>query len=97
MRETNRTTMQETKRINIYGLVQGVAYRLSAQRAAIQNHITGTVQNLRDGSVEIIATGDIFHLEQFIDWCKKGPSRAEVETVNVGNLPLQRFRSFSII
>ncbi len=89
--------MQETKKLNIYGKVQGVAYRLSAQRAALANQITGTVQNLPDGSVQIIATGERLNLEQFIDWCRKGPSRADVESVYVGDLPLQRFRSFSII
>jgi acylphosphatase len=89
--------MQETKKLNVYGRVQGVAYRLSAQRAALANHITGTVQNLPDGSVQIIATGEIFPLQQFIDWCRKGPSRADVESVKVEDLPLQRFSRFSII
>lgn len=86
-----------TIRIIIQGKVQGVFYRQSAREKAITLGITGTVCNLPDETVEIIATGNNEQLEQFIQWCESGPPRAIVSDIESTPLPLQTFENFSII
>lgn len=88
--------MQKTLSIRVTGKVQGVYYRQSAKEKAIALGITGHVQNERDGSVTIIATGTATQLEELTTWCRKGPSRAIVDKVVTEPLPLQLFPSFRI-
>jgi acylphosphatase len=59
--------------------------------------ITGTVQNLDDSSVRIIATGSQEQLEKLISWCRQGPSKAIVTGISAQELSLQSFDDFSII
>ena len=67
--------------IRVSGLVQGVFFRASAQRAAWEHGVTGSARNEPDGSVFIEAEGSDQALERFVAWCKKGPSRARVDRV----------------
>ena len=64
--------------IRITGKVQGVGYRAWAEKAAGEFGITGYVQNLDDGSVEILAQGKEDDLKRFVDMCNKGPFFARV-------------------
>ncbi len=82
--------------IIVKGKVQGVFYRQSTRELAEKLSINGSVKNKKDGSVEIIATGDEEQLEQLINWCKQGPSRAVVSTVETSPLPLKHFTKFII-
>jgi acylphosphatase len=59
--------------------------------------VTGTVRNLANGDVEIIATGTEQQLRGLIDWCHHGPSRASVEKVFVEDLPVQDANNFKIV
>lgn len=70
-------------RLQIFGRVQGVFYRQSAQETAKSLNLKGWVKNLPDGSVLIEAEGERQSLTSFIAWCKQGPSRARVESVQV--------------
>ncbi|WP_409307171.1 acylphosphatase [Pectobacterium sp. B1J-3] len=68
----------------VYGLVQGVGFRYSTQRRAIELGLRGYVRNHDDGSVEIIACGGQLDVEQLVDWLRKGgPRSANVEKVLV--------------
>ncbi len=51
--------MEEEKRIEIkvLGMVQGVFFRSTTRDKAKKLGLKGTVRNMRDGSVEIIAEG----------------------------------------
>ncbi len=49
-----------------HGRVQGVGFRATAKRLADHLTLMGTVRNLPDGTVEIIAQGDKETLQQFI-------------------------------
>jgi acylphosphatase len=89
--------MQQTQLILVNGKVQGVFFRQSSVETAVILGITGTVRNLPDGSVQIVATGPSEKLEQFVNWCHKGPRQATVNKVIVQSLPLQEFASFSIV
>ena len=89
--------MLQTIRLVISGKVQGVFYRQSTKEKATELGITGTVKNLRDGSVEVTATGTVKQLEQFTQWCNQGPPRAVVTDIVSTPLPLQPFTNFIII
>lgn len=49
------------------GRVQGVGFRYTAKSTAAGFEITGTVRNLSDGRVELIAEGPRAELEAFRD------------------------------
>ncbi len=71
------------RRYLVRGQVQGVFYRASAQRAALDLGLTGWVRNLSDGSVEALACGPAAALDAFEAWLWQGPPRARVSAVEV--------------
>lgn len=48
------------KRMHVYyeGSVQGVGFRFTAERIAVELGLTGWVKNLPDGRVELVAEGE---------------------------------------
>jgi len=73
--------MEQRVLILVKGRVQGVYFRASAAQTAAGLGIRGCVENLADGSVRIVAEGMTEKLERLIEWCKEGPPRAEVKSV----------------
>ena len=69
--------------IKVYGKVQGVWFRKSAQQKALALGLRGFCKNMEDGSVYIEAEGDLEKLFNFVNWCKKGPELAEVENIKM--------------
>lgn len=67
----------------ISGLVQGVFFRWNTKKMADKLQLSGWVRNLPDGRVEAIFEGDKESIEKMIEWCKKGPSEAIVEKVEI--------------
>ncbi len=67
----------------IEGEVQGVTYRQFVQEKAFEYKVTGTVQNMDDGSVEVVAQGDDPILKQFLESISAGPEEAQVESLSV--------------
>jgi acylphosphatase len=47
------------------GRVQGVGFRYTARTVALGFEVTGSVRNLPDGRVELIAEGERAELEEF--------------------------------
>jgi acylphosphatase len=47
------------------GHVQGVGFRYTVKRVALGFEVTGTVRNLPDGRVEVMAEGEPAELESF--------------------------------
>ena len=66
--------------IRVSGRVQGVFYRASAKKEATRMGICGIVKNEPNGDVLLEAEGNDDNLAEFIAWCKKGPSGAQVMT-----------------
>jgi acylphosphatase len=85
-----------TMRLVITGKVQGVFYRKSAKEKAVELKITGTVRNLTNGDVEIIATGNREQLDNLINWCKTGPPKAVVAKIEIDEQLFRQFPDFSI-
>ena len=85
-----------TVHLIVKGKVQGVFYRANTKKKADEYGITGWVQNTKDDAVEIVASGSQNNLDQFIDWCKKGPSRAKVTDVIREERDEETFADFSI-
>jgi len=70
-------------RIVLQGLVQGVGYRFFVVDRARQHNITGYVQNLPNGSVEVVAEGAKGLLNDFIRELRIGPVSAHVTGIDV--------------
>lgn len=69
-------------RLVITGWVQGVGYRMWAERTAMALGIRGWVRNRADGSVELLATGEDVAISQLIEACRQGPRTALVTDVS---------------
>jgi acylphosphatase len=67
----------------VTGRVQGVAFRASTVFEARAHGLTGWVQNLADGSVELEAQGDDDRVAALLAWCAHGPPAARVASVAV--------------
>jgi acylphosphatase len=70
-------------RLTITGRVQGVGYREWAIATARQLGLAGWVRNRADGSVEALVVGDEQAVGQMIDACRRGPSLARVDDIDV--------------
>jgi len=82
--------------IKVTGRVQGVWFRDSTRRKAIELEISGFVRNEPDGSVFIEAEGNPESLNKLIAWCREGPPNARVEEVAAEQSFLKNFEGFEI-
>jgi acylphosphatase len=79
------------------GRVQGVGYRAFVLARAREHGVHGEVRNAADGSVEVIAEGDVESLESFLADVREGPVHARVDLVDVrANDGKPRYRGFTI-
>ena len=74
---------QRRVHLRITGLVQGVSYRANTLELARRLGVTGWVRNLPSGEVESVAEGPPDALDRLIEWCKRGPGGARVDSVEV--------------
>jgi len=70
-----------TWRFIVEGAVQGVGFRYFVVHRARELHLGGTVRNLPDGSVEVVAQGDPRSLGELEAALWRGPSLARVKRV----------------
>jgi len=81
----------------VRGTVQGVGYRYFVQQVARELGVNGTVRNLRDGSVEVVAVGHERHLSELAGRLHIGPYGAEVREVEFNDAELGEHRSFEVV
>jgi len=67
----------------VHGVVQGVFFRYSTRIEALRLGLTGTVRNLPDGTVRVVAEGPRRKLDRLLAWLRRGPELAAVERVDV--------------
>jgi acylphosphatase len=70
-------------RLRISGRVQGVGYRDWALATGQRLGLNGWVRNRADGSVEALVVGDDGAVGKMIEACRRGPSLARVDAVDV--------------
>jgi acylphosphatase len=70
-------------RLLISGRVQGVAFRWETLQAAERYGVNGWVRNLPDGRVEAVVEGPRQQVTDLIDWCRKGPPVARVDSLDI--------------
>jgi acylphosphatase len=70
-------------RIVISGRVQGVFFRQETKDRARTLSVTGWITNRSDGRVEAVFQGSRESVDSMIEWCRQGPSLADVESVEV--------------
>ena len=87
---------EERARVLVSGRVQGVSFRDATRSQAEQLGLSGWVRNTQDGQVEAVFEGVPETVQQMIEWCKSGPSSADVEDVTVENEQPENLSGFEI-
>jgi len=65
MSQSAQPTARRRMLVFFSGRVQGVGFRYTAKTVATGFEITGTIKNLTDGRVELVAEGDHAELDAF--------------------------------
>ena len=77
--------------------MQRVGFRYFVEDAAQREGIQGYVRNQHDGSVEVVAEGEIDAMQRFEMAVRRGPSGARVEDVDTVDVePSNRFAGFRV-
>ena len=87
------------KRLHIYysGMVQGVGFRFTAERAANSLGLAGWVKNLRDGRVEVLCEGEEAALVSFINKIKNGVVKEYITSADIEwEEPRNEFEDFAV-
>jgi len=72
---------KERMRVIVDGRVQGVFFRDSTRRAALDICVSGWVRNLSDGRVEAVFEGEPGAVAGAVAWTRAGPPRAVVTSL----------------
>jgi acylphosphatase len=84
------------RRVIVRGYVQGVFFRDTVRRRAEERSVAGWVTNRADGAVEAAFEGEPDSVEALVDFCRRGPSRARVDDVEVTEEEPEGLRDFRI-
>jgi acylphosphatase len=84
------------RRVIVRGRVQGVFFRDSLRRLAEQRGVAGSAANREDGAVEAVFEGEPEAVEALVDLCRRGPSRARVDGVDVREEQPEGLQGFRI-
>ena len=84
------------RRVVVHGRVQGVFFRDSTEREAASRGVAGWVRNRDDGAVEAVFEGDSDAVEALVEFCKSGPSRADVDRVEVEDEEPEGLEGFEV-
>ena len=88
--------MNIQRKIVVRGKVHGIAFRNATWRKAMELGIRGSVRNLDDGIVEILASATDKKFKVFENWRRVGPSYARVDRLEISELDQTGFTDFSI-
>lgn len=82
----------------ITGRVQGVFYRATAMEVAQSLDLHGWVRNLPDGGVEAVVEGAEYSVDEFIQWCRRGPPASRVDNVEFKKFKATgEFNTFNVV
>lgn len=81
----------------VFGRVQGVGFRYFVMTAATELDLTGWVRNRRDGTVEVLAEGDLDGLKKLVSALERGSRSSAVSEVKTNLQPAKGdFGSFYV-
>jgi acylphosphatase len=80
----------------VSGRVQGVFFRDSTRRRAETAGVGGWVRNTAEGAVEAVFEGERQAVEEMVEFSRRGPSRAEVASVEVVDEEPEGLKGFEI-
>ncbi|GAB3066398.1 acylphosphatase [Virgibacillus ainsalahensis] len=86
------------KHLVIYGRVQGVGFRYTAQQKALEYDLTGWVQNKLDGSVEMVVEGEEKQTYSYVEELKTGLNQfIQVDHIKINTYTENKgYKDFSI-
>jgi acylphosphatase len=67
----------------VSGDVQNVHFRDNTHETARAHDVEGWVRNLENGRVEALFEGNEEDIETMVEWCERGPIKADVTDVEV--------------
>lgn len=86
-KKSNPSASSEREKVRAHifvsGKVQGVFFREKTRKKAGDLGVLGWVKNLRDGRVEAVFEGGKDEVEKMVDWARKGPIWAKVDSLDV--------------
>jgi len=85
------------RRVIVRGRVQGVFFRDTTQRLALERGVSGWVRNTWEGTVEAVFEGPPEAVEQLLDFVHRGPRGAFVERVEVFEEDEEGLAGFRIV
>jgi len=82
----------------VKGKVQGVGYRYTVERYAVEHGLRGWVRNNEDGSVEAVIQGTPDELKATIEMLNVGSPLSKVESIAVDwRTPESRYEDFQVL
>jgi acylphosphatase len=84
------------RRVVVHGLVQGVFFRDSVRRLAHSSGVAGWVQNNWSGTVEAVFEGEEDAVERLVNFCRRGPRGARVDSIELADEAPEGLRGFEI-
>jgi acylphosphatase len=84
------------RRVVAHGRVQGVFFRDSVRRRAESLEVAGWARNRDDGTAEAVFEGEAEAVSSMVEYCRRGPGRAEVERLEVSEEEPAGEESFQI-
>ena len=87
----------ERRHVVAHGLVQGVCFRDTLRRAALQHGVAGWVRNRGDGTVEAVFEGAADDIDRLVETARRGPRGAQVDRLEVWEEPVEGISGFSIV
>jgi acylphosphatase len=82
--------------VRVSGHVQGVFFRSETRARASSLGLAGWVCNEPDGSVTAVFEGPSERVESMVAWCRRGPSGARVDDVEVTWEEPERLAGFRV-
>ena len=71
------------RRVVVHGRVQGVFFRDTTRRLALEHGVNGWARNTWEGTVEAVFEGSPEAVERLVDFAHRGPREAFVERVDI--------------
>lgn len=84
------------RRVVVHGRVQGVFFRDTVRRLALEQGVAGWARNNRDGTLEAVFEGPVEGVDRLVAHARRGPRDALVERVEVFEEDDEGLSGFSI-